>query len=369
MSETLSSPGAGGGRSIGVVAIGRNEGPRLEACLASLSAFDGPVVYVDSGSTDGSVKAARAAGANVVNLDMSTPFTAARARNEGFSRLKELGGDGLRFVQFIDGDCEIADGWLDRAEDAMASAPRLAAVGGRRREKFRTASIFNTLCDMEWDTPVGPARAIGGDGLYRADAFVEVGGFDGAFICGEEPELCYRLRGAGWLVERLDAEMTRHDADITTWSEWAKRNVRSGWAFAEGADRMGGGEERYNVKQARSIFVWGLGAPLAVAALLIFALAAPSPQLTLGAQSLAALGVAAFFAMALKIGFRRRADRGDSWRDSLLYGAMLMLGKFPQAAGALKYWRKRLSGGQATIIEYKKPAADGADASRGAGGA
>src|SRR6185437_7195484 len=93
----------------GAVAIGRNEGERLRQCLKSLSAA-AAVVYVDSGSTDGSAEWARSQGADVIDLDIGLPFTAARARNAGFGRLREIDSD-LRYVQFLDGDCELIDGW------------------------------------------------------------------------------------------------------------------------------------------------------------------------------------------------------------------------------------------------------------------
>jgi len=67
----------------GIVVIGRNEGERLRACFDALPGDASCVVYVDSGSTDGSVELARARGIHVVELDMSVPFTAARSRNEG----------------------------------------------------------------------------------------------------------------------------------------------------------------------------------------------------------------------------------------------------------------------------------------------
>ena len=51
------------------------------------------VVYVDSGSSDGSVGLARSMGAEVVELDLSLPFTAARARNAGFERLQQVDPD------------------------------------------------------------------------------------------------------------------------------------------------------------------------------------------------------------------------------------------------------------------------------------
>ena len=69
--------------SIGAVVIGRNEGARLERSLQALAGQVAQIVYVDSGSTDGSVAAARGLGAEVVELDMKHPFTAARARIAG----------------------------------------------------------------------------------------------------------------------------------------------------------------------------------------------------------------------------------------------------------------------------------------------
>src|SRR4028119_1066001 len=127
-------------QKVGLVAIGRNEGVRLGACLLSAIGKVALVVYVDSGSTDGSLELARSLGADTVELDLSIPFTAARARNEGFFRLLELAPD-IEFVQFVDGDCEVVDGWIDRAYNELAAKPEIAAVCGRRRERYTEATI------------------------------------------------------------------------------------------------------------------------------------------------------------------------------------------------------------------------------------
>ena len=76
---------------VGVVAIGRNEGERLDKCSESVIGRTTPVVYVDSGSADGSVSKARRAGSDVVELDARIPFTAARARNAGFRAHSSVG--------------------------------------------------------------------------------------------------------------------------------------------------------------------------------------------------------------------------------------------------------------------------------------
>jgi GT2 family glycosyltransferase len=205
---------------IGAVAIGRNEGERLRVCLISLKGQVDTLVYVDSGSTDDSVAMAKEMGALVVELDRGVPFTAARARNVGFSTLREAAPD-IELVQFVDGDCEVVAGWLERAEREILAEPELAVVCGRRRERYPNATVYNRLCDLEWASyPFGYAGACGGDALMRVAPVRQVGGYNPDIIAGEEPELCLRLRQRGWKILRVDAEMTLHDAAMTRFGQW-----------------------------------------------------------------------------------------------------------------------------------------------------
>jgi GT2 family glycosyltransferase len=332
---------------LGVVVIGRNEGDRLERCLRSLRGAGSPMVYVDSGSTDGSVKRAADWGASVVELDPSTGFTAARARNAGFEQLIAQ-HPGIELVQFVDGDCEVASGWLAHAARELEMAPQLAVVCGRRRERFREHSTYNRLCDIEWDTPVGEAKACGGDAMMRVSAFRQVGGFDPAIIAGEEPELCVRLRREGWTIRRIAAEMTLHDAAMSRFGQWWKRAVRSGHAFAEGAALHGASPERHYVKQRRSLFFWGLVNPL---------LALGLAYITRG-WSLALLF--GYPALALRI-LRAGRARGLSSHDARTYAVFCVLAKFPEGLGQMAYIAARLRGRPRQLIEYKRAAAGGAD--------
>ena len=250
------------GENLGVVAIGRNEGDRLIRCLDSLKKHlppTVPIVYVDSGSTDESVAAARARDVSVVELDMSIPFTGARARNEGFNHLIQTHPQ-TQYVQFIDGDCELLPDWIKSATATLNESPELAIVFGRLRERFPEASPYNQLADMEWDVPVGEAKACGGISLMRVAPVEAVGGFNEAMICGEEPELCIRLRQAGWKLRRIDADMAVHDMDMHRFGQWWKRSVRGGWAVAEGAAMYGATPEQYMRKQSISGWLWGCGA-------------------------------------------------------------------------------------------------------------
>jgi GT2 family glycosyltransferase len=324
---------------IGLVAIGRNEGQRLQSCLQSGLAAATHVAYVDSGSTDGSVAMARSLQVEVVELDLTVPFTAARARNAGFSRLLEIAPD-LEFVQFVDGDCEIVQGWLDRAQQELLEHPEIAAVCGRRRERFPERSPYNRLCDLEWDTPIGEADACGGDAMYRVAAFRQANGFIETLIAGEEPELCLRLRQQGWKIVRIDAEMTLHDADMMRFDQWWRRVVRAGHAYAEGAWMHGRDPERHWVKESRSIWLWGGVLPL---------LALGGAGLTHG-LSLLLLG--AYILMTWRI-YRYAQQRGWGDRDSLLYAGSCVVGKFPNLVGQIKFHWNRLLGRSNRLIEYK----------------
>lgn len=326
---------------MGAVVIGRNEGESLRRCLASLAGVS-PLVYVDSGSTDGSVAWARERGAVVVELDLARPFSAARARNAGLSRLREL-EPGLAFVQFIDGDCELAPGWLEPALTKLRSDPSVAVVCGRRRERQPEASRYNRLCDIEWNAPVGEATECGGDALMRAGAVQAVGGFNAELIAGEEPDLCLRLRQRGYRIWRIDAEMTLHDANITRLGQWFRRTVRSGHAYAEGFALHRHEPGGYWRRQVRSNLVWG--------ALL--------PATTLGLVPPTAGGSLVLLFAYGWLGFRvfsATRRRGEPVDRARLYALYCVLGKIPSAYGQIRYWLGRAFGKRSALIEYKRTA-------------
>jgi GT2 family glycosyltransferase len=302
------------------------------------------VVYVDSNSSDGSVATAREIGAAVVELDLSIPFTAARARNEGFQKLLALDPQ-CEFVQFVDGDCEIVVGWIERAAEELAGNEKLGVVCGRRRERHPEASRYNKLCDIEWDTPIGEARACGGDAMMRVSALTQVGGFNAGVIAGEEPELCVRLRQRGWKILRLDAEMTLHDAAMTRFGQWWRRMVRGGHAYAQGCHMHGAPPERHWVRENRRIVFWGVVLPV-----LILALVWPTRGM-----SFVLLGG---YAVLWWRTFSHAKGRGLGRRDARLYATHMVIGKFAEAQGLITFWLSRLLGRRTRLIEYKSaPAA------------
>lgn len=304
---------------VGIVVIGRNEGVRLRRSLASVLPEQVPLVFVDSGSSDDSAAYAEQLGIEVVRLTQG-PLTAARARNAGAQHLA-----GVELVQFLDGDCELCPGWLAAATAVLEADPSLAVVCGRRRERDRDASVYTRLCDIEWDTPVGEALACGGDALMRMTAFVAVGGFDPDMPAGEEPELCVRLRHAGWKIRRLDADMSVHDSGMRHFGQWWVRARRAGYAFANGAALHGRSAERFWVWQSLRSWLWALAVPVTalVAALLVD-------------MRLAAV-VGLLYPLSLVRNYRAARQRGLERRDAGAYGVACVIAKFPEFVGQLQY--------------------------------
>jgi glycosyltransferase involved in cell wall biosynthesis len=322
-------------KNVGVVVIGRNEGVRLIRCLKSLPIDLANVVYVDSGSTDHSVEEAQRQGVAVFPLDLSRPFTAGRARNEGFAALMALKPD-TEFVQFLDGDCELVEGWLDVAVRFLMERLDVAVVCGRRRERNPEASVYNRLCELEWDTPIGSIAACGGDSMMRVETFAAVGGFRGELMAHEEPELCMRLRESGCKIWRLDAEMTRHDAAITHFEQWWARSKRSGYAYAEVALLHRRSALAICKKETSRAVFWGGIVPVAIGIASFFY---PS----------AIAGALIYPIQICRIAVTRKAIGSYRWT----YAFYIVVAKFAEFQGVLSFLWHRLRRKSAPPIEYK----------------
>jgi GT2 family glycosyltransferase len=319
-----------------VVVIGRNEGVRLQRCLDSIPDTVKDIVYVDSGSQDGSVETTRARGIEVVELDLGIPFTAARARNEGVNRLLALNSS-LRYVFFVDGDCEIVDGWIEKAFRFIEQRDDVAVVCGWRREKYPDTSIYNSLIDLEWQVPAGRTRACGGDSLMRIAAFRQAAGFRDDIISGEEPELCHRLGKLGWTMWCLGEPMTLHDAAILGIRPWFRRAVRSGYGYANVAALHGGPPERMWIAECRRLWMWGFLFPLTILSLSVV---------------FSAWIMLLFLVYPLRVFrlfLRGRYSRRQNWWNAV----SLVVCQFPQFWGQLKYATDRLFQSRSRIIEYK----------------
>ncbi len=336
---------------LGVVVIGRNEGERLRRCFESVVEKSRCTVYVDSGSKDDSVQLAAEMSIDVVSLDMSIPFCAARARNTGYQRLLELNPD-TQFVQFIDGDCELTSDWLPAAVDFLTTNSDVAIAAGLLRERFPETSIYNRLGDLEWNfAGTGDVDSVGGIFMVRREAFDAVGGFDATVPAGEEPELCQRLTRAGWRIVRLDREMAWHDLAMTRFGQWWRRMIRSGYGSMDVAARFGVAKFARNNRRVQVWTVW-MALTLLLATIVTLNLETQMVRATaLACGLLVCLWPAQFSRIAW-----RTWRKGSSGNVAIAYAFFMMIAFMPQIVGQYHYFVDRLCKRGFRLIEYKQHA-------------
>ena len=323
------------------VVIGRNEGDRLVPSLRSVQAVELPVVYSDSGSSDGSVDRARALGVPAIELSPDRPLSAGRGRNEGLEDALRR-SPGAKYAIFLDGDCELDAAFPAAARSAFEQLPDCAIATGHLSERHPEASIYNRLCAIEWRSPAGRIEnmnALGGIMAIRVSAFQEVGGFDVKAIAGEEPDLGIRLGLAGYSIVKIDAPMATHDASIMRFGQWWKRAIRGGHALAHRYAQHGRTRFRDGRREMMSDLFWGLGLHAAILILLW-----PTRGLSL-------LLLGGYAVLGWRV-YRRYRREGLDTDDARLVARFIVYSKFAHVIGIARYWRNRLRG-EFRIIEYK----------------
>ncbi len=330
---------------VSVVVIGRNEGPRLERCLASVrqaqwQRLRWELIYVDSHSLDGSPDTARALGARVLGLGDQPPCAAA-GRNIGWRAARGA------LVLFLDGDTELDPQFIGRAHAVLHTEPQVVAVWGHRRESHPEQSVYTRVLDLDWVFAPGRVDYFGGDALVRRAALEEAGGFDDTLVAGEEPELCRRLRAAGWQIEHIDAPMTRHDLAITTARAWWQRAERAGLAYAQVAARYA--QTPDPLWQAEARRNQGHGGALLAAPVLLAGAAVWQPLLAL---ALMLAGLVLWARSARRCRWKCPQQPALAWA----YAAHSHLQQLPILAGQWRWWRLQRARRAPVLMEYKSAA-------------
>lgn len=335
MSESGFAPSSPG---VSVVVIGRNEGDRLRQCLTSVLAMRYPsslleVIYVDSSSVDGSVEMAQALGVTTISLSAGAA-TAARGRNAGWRVAR------FPFVFFLDGDTVLDPDFVAAAMPHFADES-VTGIWGIRRESDPDGSIYNAVLDLDWGVP----ESFGGDAIVRRGALESIDGYNEALIAGEDPEMCRRMRDKGFRNLYLPIAMTEHDLAIHHWSQYWRRSIRTGHAYAEVSGMYAQTDDPLWLRKSRRNLVRGIGwmaAPFVCVALSIV-LRSPLPVLMFLAG---ALGV------ILRTAWKARQKAGRLSK-ALAYGLHSHLQQVPIFLGQLRYFGRKWRHHKPTLIEYK----------------
>ena len=327
---------------LSVIVIGRNEGMRLSNCLESVQGMKPPpglweLIYIDSGSTDGSAALVGRCGAKVVCLERG-PHTAARARNMGWSKARG------QFILFLDGDTILNTDFVETALPTF-NDPNIAVVFGHLREVNPSQSIYTRMLDLDWIGKIGHCDTCGGNALWRRQCLELVGGFDDRLIAGEESDLCCRMRSRGYFVVHLDTPMVLHDLGITTLAQYWSRAVRTGYAYALVGRRYRGKEVTVWQSACRNNLRYGF---LLCLGLLIagLSMAVGGPNIMLLLLILGALAIG-----RTSIKSRKKASSGV---EALFYAMHSHFHHLPILVGQLLYRYDRFRNRRRGLIEWDR---------------
>lgn len=223
MHETAGAP------LVSFVGIARNEEDVIGACLESLlRAAEGlpswECIFVDSASEDRTVEVAMSYPISVIQLRNETHLTAGAGRHVG-----TLHASG-EYVMFMDGDCELQTGFVERALEAFESDDSLGTVVGTRgtvynRDSGKSAAVSGESVnwDKERDCEIA---STGGIAMIRKSCLDLVGGFNPFMRSNEERELCLRVRSAGYRIRCIPVPMMIHCGYPWQSGEFSLRELR-----------------------------------------------------------------------------------------------------------------------------------------------
>ncbi len=206
-----------------VVIIGKEVESTLSNLIHSVrQETDAPILYIDSDSKDSSLEIAKKLGVQTASI--IAPLNAAKARNKGL----ELASSDL--ILFLDGDTELIPHFLEKALPYFKD-PKVAAVYGRRLEKYPESSYYHFIVDYEWELSEETGR-MGGDVLARRALFKEAGGYNNLLKAAEDTDLFRRLTLKGYSVQFIPYPMTYHDIRMKSLKSYWKRAQRTGYGYA-----------------------------------------------------------------------------------------------------------------------------------------
>ena len=196
---------------ISFIVIGKNEGERLQRCLASVHTVvkqygiaEWEIIYVDSRSCDNSIQIAKELDATVFQI--TGECNAAIARNIG---AKEAKGD---ILFFIDGDMELQPGFLQKvlANDKPVY-PFLSGIFDDIVHDTEWNYLYTTRRHhlKEGDTDSFSATT-GGLFLITKELWDKVGGMDNRLKRSQDYDLGLRLAKMGYPLCRKAIVAAKH---------------------------------------------------------------------------------------------------------------------------------------------------------------
>lgn len=203
--------------SVSIVIPVKDRAEDLAHCITSLKKLSYPqalleIIVVDDGSSDETPTVAVDLGARLIESG-AVGGGPALARNRGAAVAKG------EIIAFIDSDCTASENWLKDLLPAFRDE-KLAAVGGWVGGMHDGSALDRYEAVMS-SLNLGRREMSGGAGgdtfylpscnlLVRRTAFENAGGFRSEMHVGEDVDLTWRFRDAGWSIQYLPVGTVYH---------------------------------------------------------------------------------------------------------------------------------------------------------------
>jgi GT2 family glycosyltransferase len=209
--------------AVSAIVVTQHGGPLLAACLRSLRLalhdLDAELIVVDNGSAG-----VDAEGARVLRQGRNVGFAGGVTRG-----IEAAAGE---WVLLVNDDAELAPDAVGLLLAAGRSEPRAGTVTGQvrfhaRRDVINTAGLVVDRLGVAYDRLAGAPTRDGGAvedvfgasacvALYRRAMLDAIGGFDESFFAfGEDADVAWRARMAGWSALYVPASVAYHHGSAT----------------------------------------------------------------------------------------------------------------------------------------------------------
>ena len=231
--ETLGTEAVEAAPELSIIIKTYNEAEKIAACLRSIlaetDARTTEIIVADSLSEDATVAIAAGFPVQVVQMKSIADRGCGSAGQLGFQYARG------RRVLLLDGDMELAPGFLAAANAALDDDQKLAGVAGIVIDKVLTLEFQRRGQKPPGATLPGIHDHLAGGGLFRMEALKDVGYLtDRNLHACEELELGLRLSDQGWRLRRLDLPSVYHYGHATPPFRLLLRRWRTKYVFGQG---------------------------------------------------------------------------------------------------------------------------------------
>lgn len=224
---------------LSVVIITRNEEEMIRDCIESvIRALEnaknkaiiksGEIILSDSASTDKTIAIAMEYPINIVQLKKNWPLSAAAGLYIGFQH--SIG----KYIYFLGGDMVLDKEWFVNALPYLKEE-KIAAVSGIEDEFIDESTVIGRKMkeSARLDMPVGEVEMVG-TAIFKRKVLDEVGPHNPYLKGGEDRDLAYRIRDAGYKLIRINSRSLFHywakkDGKLTL-----KRYLKSAYNWSRG---------------------------------------------------------------------------------------------------------------------------------------